>query len=136
MKRYVLFASLLAVPFLNAACHHFSYQPQTPVYSEHKYLGPLPAGLVIGKAPRIEKGAPPEEIKKSLSPLPPLLLQTGRPVYFFNGLYYYLWQQNWYFSRARTGPWYALPVKYYPKETRAVPAGINAPVMPVKSSIR
>lgn len=134
MKRHVLAALLLAIPLLNASCQHLTYQPQKPIYSEEKYLEPLSAGLVIGKAPRIEKSAPPKETEAAHSPLPPLLIRSGRPIYLYNGLYYYLWEKKWYFSRARTGPWYELPAKFYPKETRIVPAGSNAP-MTVKPSV-
>ena len=118
---------LAAALFLGSACH-MSYLTSKPVYSESKYLEPLPAGLVIGRSPRIVPGPLPPGVKKTLSPLPPLLIRSGRPIYFYNNRYYYFWQGGWYFSRKRTGPWRSLPVEFYPKETKVIPPTPYAPV--------
>ncbi len=95
---------------LTGACTF--YQSRKPVYNEASLMQPLPAGLMVG--PPIVESAPPAVLVNSVRPLPPVLLVPGRNLYFYGSIYYYYWDEDWFFSRNRTGPWYLLAKKNYP----------------------
>ena len=55
-----------------------------------------------------------------VAPALPVVVELGvEPFYFHSGYYYYYNNdRRWNYSRARTGPWKALPRDRYPRETR------------------
>ena len=108
MKRVFLYASLI---FL-AGC---VYSAPEPVYYESTYLEPLPSSLMV-EPPRKVTEAPPE-LEKRTDRLPPVIVIPGRSLYFYNELYYYHVDGEWYFAKERGGPWYRLKSQYYPEET-------------------
>ena len=77
------------------------------------YLEPLPLSVVIGPPIIVE---PPHHI--ALSPLPFVMLDPERHLYFHNNLYYYYWDSSWYYGERERGPWHRLPREYYPKNYR------------------
>ena len=83
------------------------------VTPEGTYLEPLPLSVVVGPPVIIE---PPRHF--ALSPLPPIVVEPGRRVYFYNDLYYYNWDNAWYYGERERGPWHRLPREYYPKQYR------------------
>jgi hypothetical protein len=83
------------------------------VTPEGTYLEPLPL-LVAIEPPIIVE--PPHHI--SLRPLPPVVLMPDRYIYSHNNLYYYYWDNSWYYSERQKGPWHKMPREYYPKQYR------------------
>jgi hypothetical protein len=78
------------------------------------YLEPLPPLSLVLEPPIIV-----DQLHHiALSPLPPVVLVPGRQVYFQNNLYYYIWDNSWYYSERERGPWHKLPREYYPKQYR------------------
>lgn len=56
-----------------------------------------------------------------VAPALPVVVELGvEPYYYHRGFYYYYHDHNrrWDYSRARTGPWKALPRNHYPREIR------------------
>lgn len=100
----ILGAIILLVLFGGCVAH---------VTPEGTYLEPLPLAVVVGPPVIVE---PPRHI--ALSPLPPVMLEPQRRVYFHNSLYYYYWDNAWYYGERERGPWYKLPREYYPKQYR------------------
>ena len=83
------------------------------VTPEGTYLEPLPLAIVLGPPVVVE---PPHHI--ALRPLPPVMLEPERHLYFHNNLYYYYWDNSWYYGERERGPWHRLPREYYPKQYR------------------
>lgn len=77
------------------------------------YLEPLPAAIFVG--PPVLEVAPPHV---TLRPLPPVMLYPERRVYSYSGLYYYYWNDAWYYGKHEKGPWHHLPREYYPQQFR------------------
>jgi hypothetical protein len=46
--------------------------------------------------------------------LPPVALIEGRPFYFFEGMYYYRWEEKWFYTNSKKGPWFELSEDRYP----------------------
>ena len=84
-------------------------------------MQPLPAGLMVG--PPIVERIPPIDLVKAVMPLPPVLVVPGRNLYLYNSVYYYYWDEDWFFSHNRTGPWYLLSKKNYPSRTEHFQTG-------------
>jgi len=80
---------------------------------EGTYLEPLP--IVVGVGPPVIVD-PPRNI--ALRPLPPVILEPPKRLYFHNNLYYYYWDNSWYYSEREKGPYHILPREYYPKQYR------------------
>lgn len=54
-----------------------------------------------------------------VAPALPVVVELNmEPYYFHSGFYYYFHDHDWSYSRARTGPWKALPRDRYPREVR------------------
>jgi len=51
-------------------------------------------------------------------PLPALVWLESEPYYVQGGYTYFYRDNNWYYSRQRTGPWVELPRDHYPREVR------------------
>ncbi len=51
-------------------------------------------------------------------PLPPLVVLETEPYYVQGGYHYHYQNDNWYYSRSRSGPWNNLPRDRYPREVR------------------
>ena len=54
----------------------------------------------------------------SIAPALPVVVELESPYYVYGGYYYYYHGDRWYYSRARGGPWVALPRDRYPREIR------------------
>ncbi len=93
---------LIIFALITAACA--AYVTPTGTYIE-----PLPATIVIG--PPVVVESPPAV---AVSPLPPVVVVPGRQLYFYGGFYYYNWDNGWYWSRERRGPWHVLPRDRWP----------------------
>lgn len=50
--------------------------------------------------------------------LPPIVELDVEPFYFQSGYYYHYDNNNWRYSKSRSGPWAELPRSHYPKETK------------------
>ena len=83
------------------------------VTPEGTYLEPLP--IAVGVEPPVIVD-PPRNI--TLRPLPPVMVEPGRRLYFHNNLYYYYWDNSWYYGERERGPYHILPREYYPKQYR------------------
>jgi len=54
-----------------------------------------------------------------VAPALPVVVELGvEPYYYHSGFHYYYHDRRWDYSRARTGPWKALPRERYPREIR------------------
>jgi len=53
-----------------------------------------------------------------VSPLPAVVEIGPDPFYYYNNTYYWYDNDNWRYSRSRSGPWTELPRSYWPKEVR------------------
>jgi hypothetical protein len=62
--------------------------------------------------------APPGYGGVAVSPLPAIVELGADPYYYQNGYYYYYQDDNWRYSRSRSGPWTDLPRSHWPKEIR------------------
>ena len=82
------------------------------VTPEGTFLEPLPLA-VLGPPVVVE---PPHHIAPR--PLPPVILEPDRQIYFHDNLYYYYWGNTWYYGERERGPWHRLPREYYPREQR------------------
>ncbi len=98
MKKFILAAALFAV----VGCAAY-------VTPSCTYIEPLPAEVVIGP-PVVE--APPAGV--IVDPLPGVVVMPGRRLYYNRGFYYYNWENGWYWSRVRQGPWHELPRSHWP----------------------
>ena len=74
------------------------------VTPEGTYLGPLPLSIVLGPPIIVE---PPHHM--ALRPLPPIVVEPERRISFYNNLYYYYWDNLWYYGERERGPWHKLP---------------------------
>ena len=83
------------------------------VTPEGTYLEPIPLSVVLGPPVIVE---PSRHI--ALSPLPPVVVVPDRHIYLHNNLYYYNWDNAWYYGERERGPWHRLPREYYPKKYR------------------
>ncbi len=120
--RPAFFPFLLFIALIGAC----TYVPRKPVYNEASLMQPLPAGLMVG--PPIVESKPPVKLAGAVSPLPPVLVVPGRNLYLFGSVYYYYWDGDWFFSGARTGPWYVLPKKNYPAHVEHFQPGPETPI--------
>jgi len=75
------------------------------------YIEPLPEVIVIG--PPVVVAPPPAVVVR---PLPPVVVVPDRHLYYYGNYYYYHWNDNWYWSRAKRGPWHDLPRKSWPQK--------------------
>ena len=101
MRKYVL---LMIIPTLLAGC-------VAHVTPEGTYIEPLPATIVVGPPAVV---APPPHVH--FRALPPVVMVPDRRTYFYNNMYYYHWDGEWYFGERERGPWHKLPREYYPKQ--------------------
>jgi hypothetical protein len=81
------------------------------VTPEGTYLEPIPMSVVVGPPVIVD---PPRHI--ALRPLPPVIVERNRHIYSHNNLYYYYWDNAWYYGERERGPWHKLPREYYPKK--------------------
>ena len=51
-------------------------------------------------------------------PLPAIVVLETEPYYVQSGYHYHYQNDNWYYSRSRSGPWSSLPRDRYPREVR------------------
>jgi hypothetical protein len=54
----------------------------------------------------------------TVSPLPSVVVLGADPYYYQNGYFYFYQDNNWRYSKSRSGPWYNLPRSHWPKEIR------------------
>ena len=50
--------------------------------------------------------------------LPSVVVLGAEPYYTHGGYHYHYRNNNWYYSRSRSGPWVDLPRNHYPREVR------------------
>jgi len=54
-----------------------------------------------------------------VAPILPSVVVLGiEPFYFYSDFHYHYARDGWYYSKSRSGPWYKLPKKRYPKEVK------------------
>ena len=54
-----------------------------------------------------------------VAPALPVIVELDvEPYYYQSGYHYYYDNNNWRYSKSRSGPWTDLPRSHYPKETR------------------
>lgn len=92
------------------------------VTPEGTYLEPLPFAVTV--APSVAIGIAPPVVVERIRPLPSVYYYPDRYIYSYGGLYYNYWGGAWYYGSAQSGPWYALPRKYYPPGVHRGPKGI------------
>lgn len=51
-------------------------------------------------------------------PLPPIVELGVEPYYYQSGYHYRYQNNNWHYSKSRSGPWTELPRTHWPKEIR------------------
>ena len=98
-----LFAAIISLVLVAGCVAH--------VTPEGTYLEPLPIAVGVGPPVIVD---PPRNI--ALRPLPPVVVDPGRRLYFYNNLYYYTWDNSWYYSEREKGPFHILPREYYPTQ--------------------
>ncbi|MHC1699148.1 MAG: hypothetical protein AB9919_14015 [Geobacteraceae bacterium] len=54
----------------------------------------------------------------TVSPLPAVVVLGTDPYYYQNGYFYFYQNNNWRYSKSRSGPWSDLPRSHWPKEIR------------------
>lgn len=60
------------------------------------------------------------QIGVAIAPPLPVVVELGSPgeLYFYGNYYYQHRDNDWYYSRSRSGPWDSLPRDRYPREVR------------------
>lgn len=54
----------------------------------------------------------------TISPLPAVVALDADSYYYQDGYYYYYRNNDWRYSKSRSGPWMELPRSHWPKEIR------------------
>jgi len=114
MRRALVVLSLTAMLLYGCPPGFHEPRPQ-PAHKE------VPPGQIRRQTtPSGPKPVPPGQMKRDVPahPLPSVVVFGPDPYYFYEGFYYFLVGDTWYYSDDKNGPRVKLPKSHYPKEVR------------------